>query len=640
MTIFDVLNLAGGLALFLYGMTIMGSGLEKLAGGKMESILQKLTSSPLRSVALGALITGIIQSSSGTTVIIVGLVNSGIMQLSQAIGVIMGANIGTTVTGQIIRLADVSGAGLLMQLLKPSSFAPLVAFVAAVLIMFFKAPRKRNVGQILMGFGLLFIGMNTMTASVKPLSDSPLFAQLFTSLQNPVLGVLAGTLVTVAIQSSSASVGILQALSSTGLVTWGSAIPIILGQNIGTCSTPIIASMGASRAAKRSAVVHLYFNIIGTFVFMIAIYSVKAVFKFPWWGEVMNMGDIANFHTFFNVVVTLAFLPFTKLLAKLAELTIPDKKGDTTQIAMPIMDERLFNSPAVAIQQAKSAVETMARNAQENYGAAVPVLFSHDEETIQLVNQRESVIDKLEVAISNYLVKITDKELSEGESHDVNELINFVVEFERMGDYAINVVERSGEIFDKEIKFSQTAVRELYCVDEAIKEIITLTLDAFTKSDLEQAERVEPLEETIDSMIDMLRTRHINRLKDGVCNIESGIIFLEILTNLERISDHCSNVAARIIGNESGNAHFDAHELRRNLHAGFVPNFNGMLADYKKKYFLPLEQALAEVNEVTEQKTAAQEEGKAGKGKGKDREKDKDKVKKDKDKKEKKGKKA
>lgn len=587
MTIFDVISLAGGIALFLYGMSIMGSGLEKLAGGRMEGILQKMTASPVRSVALGALLTAVIQSSAGTTVIVIGLVNSGIMQLSQAIGVIMGANIGTTVTGQIIRLSELSGGSMWLRLLQPSSFAPALAFVGAVLFVFFKKPKRRNIGQIFVGLGLLFIGMSSMTAAVEPLRDSPLFITLFTSLQNPLLGVLAGALVTIAIQSSSASVGILQALSSTGLVSWSTAIPIILGQNIGTCSTPLMASVGASKAAKRSAVVHLYFNVIGTLLFMVGIYGAQAVFRFSWWNDTMSMGDIANFHTLFNVVVTVLFIPFTKLLARLAEMTIPDR-GEQTAVELPVLDERLLNSPAVAIQQAKSAVETMARNAQLNFADSVPVLFSHDEENITLVHQRESIIDKLEVSISNYLIRIADRELNEGESHIVSELINFIVEFERIGDYAINVVDRSGEIFDKEIKFSDRAVSELQALHRAIEEILDVTIETFVASDALMAEQVEPLEETIDSMIDLLRERHIIRLKEGVCAIDSGVIFLEILTNFERISDHCSNVAARVMGLESDDDHFDAHAMRRNLHAGYVPNFNTMLAQYKEKYYAPL----------------------------------------------------
>lgn len=585
MTIFDVINMAGGLALFLYGMSIMGSGLEKVAGGKLESILKKLTSSTVKSVILGAVITGIIQSSSGTTVIVVGLVNSGIMQLSQAIGIIMGANIGTTVTGQLIRLTDINGSSFLLQMLKPSTFAPIVAFIGAILFVFLKKPKKRNIGQIMMGFGILFTGIFTMERAVYGLRESELFIKLFSTLQNPFLGVLAGALVTVAIQSSSASVGILQALSSTGAITWGSAIPIILGQNIGTCSTPLIASIGASKGAKRSAIVHLYFNVIGTLVFMGAIYAFKNIVGIPFWDDVMGKGDIANFHTLFNIIVTVLFIPFTKLLSKLAEFTIPDKAGEVVDLDMPILDERLIASPSVAIQQAKHAVEVMAKNARANCGEAIPILITPNAELMTTINQRESICDKLEVSISNYLIKVTDKELSDRESQDLNEILHFVVEYERIGDYAINVVERSGEMFDKELSFSDSAINELHILHNAICEILDLATTAFAVNDLKVAEQVEPLEETIDLMIETLRNKHIRRLKDGVCNLESGIIFLEVLTNLERISDHCSNIAARIIGSETRDGHFDAHELRRNLHNGSVPDFNKMLSDYKLKYF-------------------------------------------------------
>ena len=355
MDIFSVISMAGGLALFLYGMNIMGTGLEKLAGSKMEMILKKLTSTTLMAVLSGAVLTGLIQSSSAATVIVVGLVNSGIMQLPQAIGVIMGANIGTTVTGQLIRLADIGGGSVVLKFLKPSTIAPLLAFTGVVLFLFFKEQGKRNVGQTMLGFGILFTGLFTMEAAVAPLRDSPHFMQLFASLQNPFFGVLAGALVTIAIQSSSASVGILQALSTTGAVTWGSAIPIILGQNIGTCSTSLIASIGTSKGAKRAAFVHLYFNIIGTFGFMALLYGVKYIVGFPMWNDAINRGDIANFHTLFNVTTTLLFLPFTKFLAKLATMTVPDQ-GEEPSLELPLLDERLFGSPAVAIQQACSAV--------------------------------------------------------------------------------------------------------------------------------------------------------------------------------------------------------------------------------------------------------------------------------------------
>lgn len=594
MTIFDVIRMVGGLAMFLYGMSIMGTGLEKCAGGKMESILQKITSSTGLAVLLGAVISALIHSSAGTTVIVVGLVNSGIMQLSQAIGVIMGANIGTTVTSQILRLADMEEGGLLTQLLSPTNLAPMLLCVGAVLFVFLKSPRKRDWGQIAIGIGLLFTGMETMMAAVSGLQDSPLFARLFATLQNPILGLLAGALITVAVQSSTASVGILQALSSTGLVTWGSAIPIILGQNIGTTSTSLIASVGTSKAAKRTAMVHVYFNVIGSIVFMGIIYGAKAVIGFPWWGDTIGMGEIANFHTLFNMAATLLFLPFTKLLAKLAEMTFPDKPSDAPALEIPLLDELLLTSPSVAIQQAKGAVETMARDAYANYCEAIPVLYSHDAETLNLIQQREAIVDKLEVTISNYLVKVSDQQLSERESHAVNELLHFVVEYERIGDYAINVVERSGEMFDKEISFSPEARHELSLVDGAIREILEITLSAFLADDLRQAEQVEPLEETIDQMIETLRDRHILRLKDGVCGIENGIIFLEILTNLERISDHCSNIAARIVGEESDDSHFDAHEFRRNMHDGLVPDFNDLLQHYKEKYYAPLLEAADE----------------------------------------------
>ena len=584
MDIFAIISLAGGLALFLYGMTIMGTGLEKLAGSKMEVILKKLTSSTLMAVISGAVLTGLIQSSSATTVIVIGLVNSGIMKLTQAIGVIMGANIGTTITGQLLRMNDFSGTSSLMEFLKPSTIAPILAFVGAILFVFVKAPRKRNLGQILLGFGILFSGMFAMEAAVYPLRESEMFINFFTKLENPILGILAGTFVTIMIQSSSASVGILQALSTTGVVTWGSAIPIILGQNIGTCSTPLIASIGASKGAKRAAFVHLYFNLIGTAVFMSVIYGIKYTIGIPLWSEVMNRGDIANFHTLFNVSTTFAFIPFTKFLAKLAEKTIPMNEDDFKDNEMPVLDERLFNSPAVAVQQAKSAVEKMATNAEKNYAVAIPVLFTHDAEIIAKVNAREDIIDKLECNISNYIVKVAEYEPSEADNKILTNLFGYITEFERIGDYSINIVERSGEIFDKGIVFSESAKNELLILDEAINEIVSLSVEAFSKNDMRLAEMVEPLEETIDSICDALHTKHVNRLKAGTCAIENGVVFLEVVTNLERIADHCSNVAARIIGSGSPNSEFDAHEMRRKLHNGYVEDFNELHASYDLKY--------------------------------------------------------
>ncbi len=589
MTIFDILTMLGGLALFLYGISIMGSGLEKTAGSRLESILQELTGSPLRSVILGTVITALIQSSSATTVIIVGLVNSGIMKLPQAIGVIMGANIGTTITGQIVRLSELTGTSAVMQLLKPSSFAPVLAFIGMILFMFIKNNAKKNIGQILFGFGLLFIGMGIMTDSVEALETSPLFEQLFTTLQNPILGVLAGTLVTILVQSSSASVGILQALSVTGVITWGSAIPIILGQNIGTCSTPLIASIGASKAAKRSAFVHLYFNIIGSLLFLGIIYTLKAIFNFEWWNDYIGMGDIANFHTIFNISVTLVFLPFTKLFSKLAYATIKEDEADLNKhLVMPALEKRLLSSPALALNQAHTAIYTMADYSKHNFTVAAELLFNYDAEQKNLANQREAIIDKLEVEAGNYLVDITDKSLNDDDSRKVSDYINYIIEFERIGDYCVDLIDRSEEIYDKKIKFSSSAMQELTIVNNAIQEILALTNEAFLNGDVQTAMYVEPLEETIDEIFHNLRNKHILRLQNGLCNIQSGVIFLEIITTLERLSDHCSNVASRIIASSLNVDSTDLHSLRNAMHTGKHENYNEHIDMYAQKYLLPL----------------------------------------------------
>jgi len=558
LTITDMIQLAGGVALFLYGMTIMGAGLEKVAGGKMQSILQKLTSSTIRGILLGTFITGIIQSSAGTIVIVIGLVNSGIMALPQAVGVIMGANIGTTVTGQLIRLADISGDSLLLTIIQPKTFSPVVAFVGMILYVFYKAPKKRNMGQIMMGFGILFTGMFQMESAVAGLRESELFVNLFTKLQNPVLGLLAGLAVTVAIQSSSASVGILQALSSTGVVTWGNAFPIILGTHIGTTFTPMVAAVGASKGAKRSAVIHLYFNLISSVVFLAGIYLIKCTIGVPFWNEILNKGSIANIHTLSSVVATICFIPFTKVLIWLAEHTVRDKPGEEQDLS-------------------------------RNYRAAMPLLAGYKDDAAAVVNQREDLIDRMEVTLTNYLIKISDRELGEMESHRVNSLLAFVTEVERIGDYAINVTERAAEMRDKELNFSDQAQRELQMLGGAIGEIIDLTVQAMHNGETVTAAQVEPLEETVDTICETLRTRHIQRLKEGKCQLESGIIFLDVLTNLERISDHCSNIAARLLGMES-DSELDPHALKKAMHNGDTKGYDDALNQYRKKYL----QVLAE----------------------------------------------
>ncbi len=586
MNFFNFLSLAGGLALFLYGMNIMGSGLEKLAGSKLEIILTKMTSNIFKSVLLGALITAAIQSSSATTVIVVGLVNSGILKLDRAVGIIMGANIGTTITAQILALGDISSDNFLLQLLKPTALSPLFAALGIVLFMFLKSNKSKNLGQILIGFGILFTGMKAMETAMEPLRTMPQFTNLMVTLSNPVLGVLAGALVTAVIQSSSASVGILQAISSTGQLKFSTAIPVIMGQNIGTCITAIISSVGANKNAKRAAAVHLYFNIIGSAVFLTGVYAFQYTVGFDFWNQAITRGDIANFHTIFNIVTTLLLIPFHKGLCKLAELSIRSKKGEDEQSPeIPMLDERLLMSPSLAIEQSRKVLTLMGSYAQKNFSRAIPQLFHYDHKVGDKVNEYEAAIDKMEVILPRYLLKLTDKELSDHESSSVSEMFRLVTEFERIGDYAINVLERGGEIYDKKITLSETARKELYVLNDAIGEIIELAVTSFNNHDILLARTIEPLEQCIDKMKEMLKTKHIDRLKNGECAIDAGVIFLEILTNLERIADHCSNIAAYVIGYEGEEMDdFDAHEYRQTLHDGHEEEYNRLYAFYKEKY--------------------------------------------------------
>ena len=574
MDITHITSLLGGIALFLYGMSIMGAGLEKLAGGKMQGVLQKLTSSTLKAVIFGTLITGVIQSSAGTVVICVGLVNSGIMTLTQSVGVIMGANIGTTVTGQLIRMADISGDSLWLTLIQPKTFAPVVAFVGCVFYVFIRNAKKKNIGQIMLGFGILFTGMSLMDTGVSPLRESAAFQELFVSMTNPILGVLVGVVVTVIIQSSSASVGILQALSSTGLVTFGSAIPIILGAHIGTAFTPLLTIGGSSKDGKRTALIHLYFNIIGSIILLAAVYLVRYTIGIPMWSDVMNKSSIANIHTLSSVAAMLLFLPCSSVLSKLAMLTVPDSKEEEQELSMPVLDERLFK---------------MSRRAARNVTLATPLLLKMDADTVSAINVRENLIDRMEVEISNYLIKMTDQELNDDESHEVTELLNFVTEYERIGDYAVNIMEKAQELEEKEASFSETAKNELGILDAALENILTLTVDAFENEDVRMARQVEPLEEIIDILVERLRDQHIKRLKDGACSIDTGVVFLDVLNNAERISDHCSNVAARLVGMEAGED-YDSHTLKNMMHHNPSKDYMLNYEQCRKNYLVPLEE--------------------------------------------------
>ena len=588
MTIFNVFTLMGGIAMFLYGMDLMGKALEQTAGSKLQGILSTMTSSPIRGLLLGMAVTAVIQSSGATTVMAVGFVNSGVMELHQAISVIMGANVGTTVTGWLLSLSGLEGDSFITQMMNPNAWSPILGFIGIWMYMIGK-DRKRGVGKILLGFAILMAGMNTMSHAMSPLADEPWFMDLFLSFKNPILGVIAGAVLTAVLQSSSASVGILQALCATGAVSFGSAIPIIMGQNIGTCVTAMISGIGASKNARRAALVHLYFNIIGSFVLLGAIYAVRYTIGIPVWGDVMNKSTIANIHTLSSVAAMLLFLPFSSVLSKLAMLTVPNSAEEAQEMSMPVLDERLFKSPAVALQQAKSAVVKMSRRAARNVSLSTPLLLKMDEDVVSAINVRENLIDRMEVDISNYLIKLADQELGDAESHEVTELLNFVTECERIGDYAVNIKEKAQELADKEVTFSEKAQQELKLLDNALEKILTLTTDAFEFDDARTASQVEPLEQVIDILVERLRAQHIKRLKDGACSIDTGVVYLDVLSNVERISDHCSNIAARLVGMEAGED-YDSHTLKNMMHHNPTKEYMLNYEQCRKDYLIPLEQ--------------------------------------------------
>ncbi|MCM1381946.1 MAG: Na/Pi cotransporter family protein [Muribaculaceae bacterium] len=583
----------GGVALFIYGMTMLGSGLEKISGGKMEKILSGLTSNVLKSVLLGAVVTAAVQSSGATTVIIVGMVNAGILKLSSAIGVIMGANIGTTVTGQILRLAGIESdnANIFLQLMNPRYLAPIISIIGLIIFMLSKNDVKKSFGETLIGLGILFTGMLSMSDSVQPLSELKEFQDLFATLSNPVLGVIAGAVVTALLQSSSAAVGILQAISQSGALKNSAAFPIIMGQNIGTCVTSLISAAGASKNAKRAAVVHLYFNVIGTVVFLAAVYAIKAAVGFPFWDEPIGMGGIANFHTFFNIVVTVCFLPFTKFLEKLACFTIRDKaEGDvnpdgTEEITVKALDERLLKSPSLAIQQAHNTVVTMGRLALQNF-TEMRKLFGDgfSEKTVSRLKANENGIDRMEDRLNAYLVKLNECGLTDYENRRVTELLHLTSEFERIGDYAMNLIENAEKLHDLEVSFSQNALKELEVISDAVQEIIGMAVDTVKNNDVSLAKKIEPLEETVDYLNEILKARHIERLKGGECVVESGVNFLDLLVNLERISDHCSNIAVYVMSAQKSRAVLNRHEYIQSQHENSSAEYLALTEQYMTKY--------------------------------------------------------
>ena len=586
MDLFDVLNMVGCLALFLYGMHIMGGGLEKLSGGKLERVLEKLTKNRIMAVLLGAGVTAVIQSSSATTVMVVGFVNSGIMKLNQAIGIIMGANIGTTVTAWLLSLTAIEGNGFFMQLLKPTSFSPVLALIGICMIMFSKKDKKKNIGSILIGFAILMFGMDTMSGAVKPLADVPEFTSLLTKFSNPILGLLIGAGVTATIQSSSASVGILQALCVTGAIKFGNAIPIIMGQNIGTCITAIISSIGAGRDAKRAAAVHLYFNIIGTTIFMLAFYGLNAALDFTFLNDTISAATIASIHTTFNVVTTFILLPFGNVLEKLANKTIKDQKVPQTEFEKELLalDARFLDSPGYAIMQCKNVTTKMAMLAKSAVYKALDLIENFDEKEAERVIEIENEVDEFEDKLGSYLVKISGKNLSTEEGHTTSMLLHSLNDFERISDHAVNILEAARELYDKGISFSDKGLNEIRVYSEAVKEILDITMKSFENMDKGIAVTVEPLEDVIDDLNIVIKEKHIKRLRTGECTTELGFILSDISTSFERVADHCSNIAIYVL--QSDQEEMDPHNFL--IQHGMAGNkeFQDRYIEYKNKYII------------------------------------------------------
>ena len=579
----NALNLLCGLALFLYGMHVMGEGLTRASGGKLESILESLTKSKIKAVLLGAGVTAIIQSSSATTVMVVGFVNSGIMRLSQAAGVIMGANIGTTVTSWILSLTGLQGDSLLLTLCKPATFTPVLAFIGVCLLLFAKGDKKHDAGSIMIGFAVLMTGMEMMSGAVKPLADVPEFTNILLMFTNPILGVIAGAVLTAIIQSSSASVGILQALCVTGAVKYSAALPIIMGQNIGTCVTALISSIGASKNARRAALIHLYFNIIGVTIFLIVFYGLNSIFQFEFVSSVIDQKGIALVHTTFNVMATAIMLPFSSLLEKLAIATIKDDGGDEE---FQLLDKRLLLTPALAVERSQTLVQTMSNLAFEGFKKSAENLNSADEKLYNEIKSMEKSVDKYEDKLGSYLVRLSEQDLTVDNSHEISKMLHVINDFERISDYSVNIIEAGREMFDKKISFSDEAMRELEILRNATFELIDYTENSYTQDDVEIAMEVEPLQHVINELILEIKDNHIERLKNQQCTIELGFVLSDILNAYERCAAHCSNIAIAVL--EAKNDSFAPHESSRRYRKDARSSYQENYRKQKEKYSVAL----------------------------------------------------
>lgn len=582
MDIFKVLSLIGGLCLFLFGMNLMGQALERCAGGKMQTILSKMTSNKLVGFLTGCGVTAIIQSSSATTVMVIGFVNSGLMTLKQAVNVIIGANVGTTITGWMLSLGGISGDAIWVRLLKPSSFTPILAAIGIVLYMFNKKHSKKDIGMILLGFATLMYGMDSMTDAVSGLSENPQFRQLFIMFQNPILGLLAGAVLTMVIQSSSASVGILQALSMTGQVTFGAAIPIVMGNAIGTCVTAMLSSIGTKREAKRAAIVHLLFNVIGATTLLIVYSIVRAIFEPAILNESASIVGIAIVNTAFKLLSTLMLLPVSSLLERLAIKILPD---DNTVEKTVKLDDRLLATPPLALGQARTVAVEMAQKAINALIASIGAFTGYSPELAKSVREEEDSCDELEDILGTYLVKLSAEQLGEKESEEATALLKSIGDLERISDHAVNILESAEELRDKNLTLTEHALKEYDVISAAVKEVLELSLQAFENSDVQCAAYVEPLEQVIDQLKEQLRTNHILRMQDGKCSVQVGFVWSDLLTNLERVSDHCSNIAGCVIDMAQHN--LNVHQSLRDTRHG-NPEYDKMLETYTGKYALPV----------------------------------------------------
>ena len=578
MDLFDVLSLVGGLALFLFGMNIMGASLEKKAGGQLKAVLGKMTDNPAKGFLLGLIVTAIIQSSSATTVMVVGFVNSGIMTLHQAVGPIMGANVGTTITGWILSLTAIKGGGF-MDLLKPDAFVPVLALIGIYLLMFSKKNKSRDTAMILLGFATLMTGMETMSGAVSGLKEVPEFTNILTLFSNPVLGVIAGAVLTAIIQSSSAAVGILQALSTTGAITFGTAVPIVMGMAIGTCITAVLSSIGANKNAKRATLVHLYFNIFGTIAALVLFYGANAIFKFDFFDDTANEVGIAIVNTAYKVFCVLMWSPMLGVLEKMATVTIKDTDEKEKY---EMLDERLLATPAVAVERCHAVVQSMAEIAVESIGDAISLIGTYDEKLAEKIVAAEKKTDKYEDKLGTYLVKVSALEMTDEDNMEASMLLHVIGDFERLADHAVNVLESAQEIDEKKLVFSDECKQELAQMIGAVEEIVALSYAAFAEKDLEKAKLVEPLEQVVDDLQDVLKARHVKRLQKGECTVELGFVLSDILRNFERISDHCSNIAGLVL--EMDRAHDLAiHKYLKKVRKG-ENNYESKYEEFTHKY--------------------------------------------------------